>query len=83
MSSIETTLDVPGPQDENGLPTTISRSLFSLGFAPTFYQFTEATLDFKIEMKMSIEESTNVHADGKIEASKGPVAIGGTDSTAL
>lgn len=87
MNAIETavrlaemTLDFPGPLDEQGNPTTMSRSLLSLGFTPTFYQFTEATLDLKIEMSVHVEESKDTKVSATTNATKGPVAVGGTVS---
>jgi hypothetical protein len=86
MNAIETavklaemTLDFPA-LDAQGNPTTLSRSLLSLGFTPTFYQFTEATLDLKIEMSVHVEESKDSKVSANASATKGPVAVGGTVS---
>lgn len=68
----ETFLNLPDPADPDG---TISRSLLSLGFLPTFYQFTEATLDLKVEMKYSVEENVQVKVDASASGQAGPVAI--------
>lgn len=76
----ELTMDFPGPLDENGEVTTVSRSLLSLGFVPTFYQFTEATMDIKIEMHMQVEETKSLSASATGNVSKGPAAIAGTVS---
>jgi len=76
----ELTMDFPGPMDDSGQIATVSRSHFSPGFVPTFYQFTEATLDIKIEMKMQVEESKSMSASAQGKVDKGPVAIGGTMS---
>jgi hypothetical protein len=77
----ELTLDFPGPTDEDGNPTKYSRSLLSLGFTPTFYQFTEATLDLKIEMKVQVEDTSKTSASANASATKGPVAVAGTVSS--
>jgi hypothetical protein len=76
----ELTMEFPGPLDDSGQITTVSRSLLSLGFVPTFYQFTEATLDIRIEMKMQVEESKSMKASAEGKVDKGPVAIGGSVS---
>jgi hypothetical protein len=76
----EMTLDFPGPTDDDGTPTKLTRSLLSLGFVPTFYQFTEATLDLKIEMKIQVEDKQGVQASGTASVTKGPVAVAGTVS---
>jgi len=76
----ELTLDFPGPTDEDGNPTKYSRSLLSLGFTPTFYQFTEATLDLKIEMKVEVEDKSSKAASANASVNKGPVAVAGTVS---
>mgnify|MGYP000264058132 CR=1 FL=1 len=57
------------------------RSLLSLGFAPTFYQFTEATLDIKIEMKVEVEDKSSTQVSANASAAKGPVAMAGTVSS--
>lgn len=44
--------------DADGNPVT--RSLLELGFAPTFYQFTEATLDVSFIASMHVTESLSV-----------------------
>lgn len=87
MNAIETavrlaelTLDFPGPIDADGNPTVNSRSLLSLGFTPTFYQFTEATLDLKIEMKIAVEDKKSMSGSANASVAKGPVAMGGTVS---
>jgi hypothetical protein len=72
-----TTIDVPDPSDPENV---LSRSLLSLGFVPTFYQFTEATLDLRIEMKMQMEENLGVNANADIKAQVGPVAIAASAS---
>jgi hypothetical protein len=76
----ELTLDFPGPTDESGNPTKYTRSLLSLGFTPTFYQFTEATLDLKIEMKIQVEDKKSVQGSASANVNKGPVAVAGTVS---
>ncbi len=76
----ELTFDFPGPLDDNGEVTTVSRSLLSLGFVPTFYQFTEATLELRIEMKMEVEDSASMSGSAEAKVDKGAVAIGGTVS---
>jgi hypothetical protein len=38
------------------------RSLLSLGFAPTFYQFTEATIDIKVSFSTAISTEWSVGA---------------------
>ncbi len=77
----ELTLDFPGPTGEDGTPTKYSRSLLSLGFTPTFYQFTEATLDIKIEMKVEVEDKSSTQVSANASAAKGPVAMAGTVSS--
>ena len=69
----ETYLNLPDPQQDGEL---ISRSLLSLGFMPTFYQFTEATLDLKVEMKWQVETNTSMKLDANVNATVGPVAVG-------
>ena len=44
--------------DETGRPR--SRSLLELGFAPTFYQFQEATIEIAVTLSMRVEESRSV-----------------------
>lgn len=41
------------------------RSLLSLGFAPTFYQFTEATIDIKVSFSTAL--STEISVGAKVE----------------
>ena len=38
----------------------ISRSLLELGFLPTFYQFTETTIDISVTLSIRVEESFHV-----------------------
>ena len=76
----EMTLQFPGPFDDDGNPTTLSRSLLSLGFTPPFYQFTEATLDLKIEMRVQVEDKKGASTTANASVNKGPVAVGGTVS---
>ena len=68
----ETYLNLPDPADSEAM---ISRSLLSLGFLPTFYQFTEATLDLKVEMKWHVEVNTDIKASASANATVGPVAV--------
>lgn len=69
----QTELELPHPDD----PTlTTSRSLLSLGFLPTFYQFTEATFEMRLDMKWQVEETTKVAVGVNAEVkSPGPVAV--------
>ena len=39
---------------------TVTRSLLELGFTPTFYQFTEATIEVSFIASMQVAEATNV-----------------------
>jgi|GEM_PF-451920 len=48
-------------------------NLISLGFAPTFYAFTEATVEAKLEF--SLAESTSFDIGGGLEAQAGVVAV--------
>lgn len=68
----DTWLNLPDPKNPG---KTMSRSLLSLGFMPTFYQFTEATLELKLEMKWSVEETQNLDVDVSAGAQVGPVAV--------
>jgi hypothetical protein len=77
---LETTLDLPGPPDAGGQPTTMSESLLALGVKPTFFQLNEATIDLQIDMRVRLEESTGLQANGKVEKATVPVAVGGTVS---
>lgn len=68
----EQMLDLPDPKD----PTVMrSRSLLSLGFVPTFYQFTEATLELQVDMKWQVEENLGIGGQASANANLGPVAI--------
>lgn len=68
----ETMLELPHPDDPS---MTVSRSLLSLGFLPTFYQFTECSLELRIEMKYQVEETEKVGVNASVGAQVGPVAI--------
>ena len=50
----------------------ITRSLLELGFLPTFYQFTETTIDVSVAMSMRTSEEFNVG---------GSITVGGTSSS--
>ena len=83
MALTTSTMDVPvliDPNDPSAGSTTMTRSLLSLGFMPTFYQFTEATLEIRIEMKIQVEESSATKASLSADMKAGPVAIAGTMS---
>ena len=73
----ETFLNLPDPADRSAL---MSRSLLSLGFMPTFYQFTEASLEFKLEMKWQVEQTESLGVDASVSAAVGPVAVGASVS---
>ncbi len=51
------------------------KSLLELGFTPTFYQFTEATIEMSVSITMRVEEETSVGlelgASGSFDASSG------------
>jgi len=68
----ETFLDLPNQQMNGEMMT---KSLLSLGFMPTFYQFTEATLELRVEMKWQVETTTNLKFDASGSGTVGPVAI--------
>ena len=53
-------------------------SLLSLGFTPTFYAFTEVTMEIRIEMKMQVEETEQAGVDASISGEKGTVAMSST-----
>jgi hypothetical protein len=77
------TMDVPvliDPNDPSAGTAIQSRSLLSLGFLPTFYQFTEATLELRIEMKIQVEENLGAKGSMSADMKSGPVAIAGTVS---
>lgn len=68
----ETMVSLPDPKD----PSIVrNRSLLSLGFVPTFYQFSEASLELKVEMHYQVEENLNVHGEANVSGNMGPVAI--------
>jgi hypothetical protein len=71
----ETVLELP---KSDGSGDTIKRSLLALGFLPTFYQFTEARLELRVEMKWQVEDNVagGLHVEGK--AAVGPVAVAAT-----
>lgn len=69
----ETYLNLPDPDRPGEL---MSRSLLSLGFMPTFYQFSEASLELKLEMKWRVEQTQNLAVDAHADVQAGPVAVG-------
>ena len=77
------TMDVPvlvDPTNPSAGTKIQTRSLLSLGFTPTFYQFTEATLEIRIEMKIQMEEASSTKGSLSADLKKGPVAVAGTVS---
>lgn len=48
-------------------------SLLALGFAPTFYAFTEATIEAKLEFSLSESTATSVSGEAKVDV--GVVAV--------
>ncbi|MBL8614416.1 MAG: hypothetical protein JNM72_02290 [Deltaproteobacteria bacterium] len=74
----ESMLQLPVPGDSDG--AMYERSLLSLGFVPTFYQFTEATFEMKIDMKWQVEESSGLAVAANVNANVGPVAVGASVS---
>ena len=45
-------------RDEDGVER--DRTLLELGFAPTFYQFQEATIEVAVSLSMRVEQSVSV-----------------------
>jgi hypothetical protein len=72
MALADSWLNLPDPQKPGEL---MSRSLLSLGFMPTFYQFTEASLELRLEMKWHVESTEQLGVDAKASAAVGPVAV--------
>ena len=65
------TIDVPIP----GTGETVSRSLISLGFTPTFYHFREATIELRVEMTVEFAEELNVDGELTLDIDRAPVAF--------
>lgn len=68
----QTMLELPDPKDAS---VKRARSLFTLGFLPTFYQFSKATLELKVDMHYEVGEKTDIGGGGNIDGKVGPVAF--------
>lgn len=73
----ETMVELPDAKDPDRV---YKRSLLSLGFSPSFYQFAEANLEFKLEMHYSVTEEENITGSANLDAPLSAAAIGATVS---
>ena len=71
QSLVDTTIELPDiPTQANPNPPVVKFPLIALGIAPTFYQFTEAVIEVKMAITMTITTDFNlkVGAQAKFKA---------------
>ncbi|WP_284014158.1 hypothetical protein [Halobaculum litoreum] len=52
-------------------PEVVTMSLLQVGLAPTFYQFSEATIEVEMDIKTQLQTETNVAVETEFEADWG------------
>ncbi|MFC7068379.1 hypothetical protein [Halobaculum lipolyticum] len=55
-------------------PEVVTMSLLQVGLAPTFYQFSEATIEVEMDIKTQLQTETNVSVETEFEADWGVVS---------
>ncbi|MFC7136834.1 hypothetical protein ACFQRB_10705 [Halobaculum litoreum] len=55
-------------------PEVVTMSLLQVGLAPTFYQFSEATIEVEMDIKTQLQTETNVAVETEFEADWGSSA---------
>lgn len=71
-NSVATAVEMAGTAVEVGGET---HNLLSLGFSPTFYAFTEATVEAKLSFSMQETTEFGVKADASVGVNVGVVAV--------
>ncbi|HLT40918.1 MAG TPA: hypothetical protein VK034_31790 [Enhygromyxa sp.] len=67
--------------DAEGNVTT--KNLLQLGFLPTFYHFTETTIEVKLTMSMKVEEGFSITGSVDLGSGSPPVELPASDNRAV